>query len=122
MHAFQRRARHQRILSRYVEQRGGFHHQERSQALAAAEARIAHHIKEPCRPRPFAIDRGRREQAIEQRFRVLGNPSEPVLEDGIGVNGFFFRRIDSGHAFCPQSAYSKTYPRSCVRTRANPLS
>jgi hypothetical protein len=39
----------------------------------------------------------------------VGSPSEPVLKDRIAVNGFFFRRIDAGHAFCPQSAYSKTY-------------
>jgi hypothetical protein len=41
----------------------------------------------------------------------VGDPSEPVLEHRIGVGGLFFHRIDAGHAFRPQSAYSKTYPR-----------
>jgi hypothetical protein len=40
-------------------------------------------------------------------LRVVGNLSEPVLKGRIGVNGLFFHRIDAGHAFRPQSAFSR---------------
>ena len=42
MHAFERRAGHQRLLARDLEQRRAFHHQEGPEPLAAAEAGIAH--------------------------------------------------------------------------------
>ena len=100
VHAFQRRPRHQGVLPRHIEQRGGFHHQERPQALAAAEARIAHGLEQPRRPSALAVDRGRCEQAIEQRFRVVGHLAEPVLEDRLDVHAFF-HSIDAGHAFPP---------------------
>ena len=70
MHAFHRCARHQRILSRHIEQRRAFHDQERSQTFAAAEARIAHRVKQSLGPCALAVDGARREQAVEQRFRV----------------------------------------------------
>jgi hypothetical protein len=57
MHALQRRPGHQGILPWDIKQRGGFHHQEWSQALAAAEADIAHGIEQSRRPGPFALDR-----------------------------------------------------------------
>ena len=57
MNAFQRRPGHQGILPWDIKQGGGFHHQEWSQALAAAEADIAHGIEQSRRPGPFALDR-----------------------------------------------------------------
>jgi hypothetical protein len=108
MHTFQRRARHQRILSRDLEQRRRFHYQEWSQAFAAAEARVAHSAEKPHRPSLLAIEGTGRKQAIEQRFRVVGNLTEPVLKGRFDVDTFFLRRINAGHAFRPPSAYSTT--------------
>ena len=97
MDAFQRRAGHQGVLPRHIEQRSRFHHQEWSQALAAAEAHVAHGIEQSGRPGTLALDRRRCQQAVEQRLGVLGDLTEPVLKDRLDVDAFF-RSIDAGHA------------------------
>ena len=47
MHAFERRAGVERILLRHAEQARRLDEQERPQALAAAEHRVAHGLDQP---------------------------------------------------------------------------
>ena len=54
MNAFQRGASHQRGIARHTEHCGAFHHQKRTQPLAAIEARIAHRLHQPVRAHDFA--------------------------------------------------------------------
>src|SRR6476620_9007014 len=98
MDAFQRRTGHQGILPWHIEQRSRFHHQEWSQALAAAEPHVAHGIEQSRRPGTLALDRRRCQQVVEQRLSVLGDLTEPVLKDRLDVDALF-RSIDAGHAF-----------------------
>ena len=76
MHAFERRARHQRVLPRHVEQGRAFDHQERPKPLAAAEARIAHGLEQPRRAAQFAVRRRCREEPIEERLGIGGHRIE----------------------------------------------
>ena len=51
MDAFERGTRHQGMLARNPEQRRALHHQEGPEPLAGTQARIAHGIEQPRRPR-----------------------------------------------------------------------
>ena len=98
VHAFERRRRHQRMLAPDVEQGRAFDHQERAEPLAAAEARIAHGVEQPRRPGPLAVDRGRRQQLVQERFRLFGDLTEAILEQRLDVHAFF-HSVNAGHAF-----------------------
>ena len=101
MHAFERRAGHQRLLARHIEQRRALDHQERPEALAAAEAHIAHGLEQSRRARALALDRRRRQQAVEQGLGVLRDLPEAVLEHRFDIHAFF-HRFAAGHAYPPR--------------------
>ena len=73
MHAFERRAGHQRARARHVEQGGRLDDQKRAKALAATEAHVAHRVEQPARARAFAVDRRRAEEPVEQRLGFGGD-------------------------------------------------
>ena len=85
MHAFQRRPRHQRMRMRYTEQRGALNHEKGPQTLAAAEARMAHGVDQPRGAHPLAFNRRRRQQAIEQGLRIMGDLPKPPLEGCLAI-------------------------------------
>ena len=82
MDAFQRRAGQQRGLARDAEHRGAFDHQKRPQPLAAAEARIAHGVHQPLRPRDFVGQQRVGQQLRQQRFGVFGGLVQPFRKVG----------------------------------------
>ena len=98
MHAFQRRARHQGVLPRHVEQGGAFHHQERPEALAAIEARIAHGLDQPRRPAQFAVRRRRRQKLFEQ---------------GLGIGGDRIEAREKGAVFGVHCVFNQRFQRPC---------
>jgi len=55
VHAFERRAGHQRLRARDAEQRGRFNDQKGPEALAAAQAHIAHRGEQAGRPAALAV-------------------------------------------------------------------
>ena len=71
--AFQRRAGQQRGLARNAEHRRALDHQERPQPLAAAEARIAHRLHQPLRPRDLVG-----QQRVRQQFASRASVSSAV--------------------------------------------
>ena len=80
MDAFERRARHQGVLAGNPEQPGALHHQERPEALAGPQTRIAHGLEQPRRP-PDLLARGLgRQQSIEHDFRVFRDLIQAFLE------------------------------------------
>src|SRR5580704_16959083 len=85
MHAFQRRARHKGILPRHLEQGGAFDDQERPEAFAAVEARIAHGLDQPRRPAQFAGHWRRRQKLIEQNLDIGGHRIEAREKGAIFV-------------------------------------
>ena len=78
--AFERGARHQGLLAATPNSDGAFHHQERPEALAAAEAGIAHGLEQARRPAELAVERVGAQQPVEQRLGVLRDLIEAVLE------------------------------------------
>ncbi len=85
VHAFQRRARHQGVLPRHVEQGRAFDDQERPEPLAAAEAGIAHGLEQPRRPARFARAGRCRQQPVEQDLDVGGDRIEAREKGAIFV-------------------------------------
>ena len=69
--AFERRAGQQRGLARHAEHRRALDHQKRPQPLSAAEARIAHGVHQPFRPRDLVGQERIRQQLPKQGFGVL---------------------------------------------------
>src|SRR5262249_22644782 len=67
------------LLARHPEQACSLDHKERAEALAGAEARIAHGVEQARRPGKLIADRRLAEQLVEQPFRVLRNLVEALL-------------------------------------------
>ena len=80
VHAFERGAGHQRLLAIDAEQRRAFHHQERTETLAGAQAGVAHGLEQPGRPADLPAQQRGAEQPVEQRLGVLRDLVETVLE------------------------------------------
>ena len=79
---FERAAGEQRAIAWRAEQSGGLDHEERTQALAAAERAGAHGLQQARRPRRFARQHRTVEQMREQRFAVGGDGGQAVGEIG----------------------------------------
>ena len=86
MHAFERRARHQRVLPRHAEKCRRFNHQERPEALAAAQARIAHGLDQAGGTVYFAGCGLGREQPVEQGLGLRRNGVEVGKKGAFGVH------------------------------------
>jgi hypothetical protein len=86
MHAFERRAGHQGVPARRLEQRGGLDHEKRPQPFAAAERHMAHRIHQPLRACALLGEHGVVEQQAEQRFGVGRNAVEALPERRSGVD------------------------------------
>ena len=69
--AFQRGAGQQRGLARHAEHGRALDHQKRPQPLAAAEARIAHGVHQPLRPRDLVGQQRIGQQLRQQGFGIL---------------------------------------------------
>ena len=80
--AFQRCAGEQRGVARHAEHGRALDHQKRAQPLAAAEARIAHGVDQPLRPRDLVGQERVGQQLGQQRFGVLGGLVEALGEVG----------------------------------------
>ena len=80
MDAFERGARHQGLVAVDPEQRCAFHHQERTEALAGAQAGVAHGLEQAGGPADLPAEQRGAQQPVEQRLAVLGDLVQTVLE------------------------------------------
>ena len=71
MDAFERGAGQQRGLARHAEHGRTLDHQKRPQALAAAEAGIAHRVHQPLRPRDLVGQKRVGQQLRQQRLGIF---------------------------------------------------
>jgi hypothetical protein len=71
VNAFERGTGQQCGVAGHAEDRRTRHHQKRPQALAATEARIAHRVHQPLRPRDFVGQKRVGEKFREQRLGIL---------------------------------------------------
>ena len=117
VHTFERAPRQQGALAHHAEQRGALHHQERPEALAAAEADIPHRIKQPRRARKFPFDRARAQQSVQQNLDIAGHLREAVLEHRFDVDAFL-HWFTTGHIHPPGGAafYQEGNPRPTFPT------
>jgi len=106
MHAFQRRARHQGVRPWHLEQGGAFHHQERPEALAAVEARIAHGLDQPRRPAQFAVQRRRRQKLSSKTSISAATPSRRERK---GLFLSFIASLTSGSATLSGPIFGPTF-------------
>ena len=83
VHEFDRGAGHQRVLAPDAEQRCGLDREERPQPLAAAEAGVAHGLDDAVRPRDLALDRGSRQQPVEQMLGLARRGIQPAGKRGV---------------------------------------
>ena len=87
--AFERGAGQQRGLAGNAEHGRTFDHQKRPQALSAAEARIAHRVHQPLRPRDLVGQQRIRQQLRQQGFGILRGLVQSLGE--IGSHGRHLR-------------------------------
>ncbi|MGY3107402.1 hypothetical protein ACVWW7_004029 [Bradyrhizobium sp. LM6.9] len=85
--AFERRTSEQRGFAGHAEHGGALDHQERPQALAAVEARIAHCVHQSLGPGDLIGQDVVRQQAPEQRLGVISGLVQTFGEIGRGRAG-----------------------------------
>ena len=80
--AFERGAGQQRGFARNAEHGRALDHQERPQPFSAAEARIAHRVDQPLRPRDFVGQQRIGQQLRQQGFGILRGAVQPFRKVG----------------------------------------